>query len=237
MQQLPLPVMLRASSVFESFYSGPNDAVVRQLLGLQPSGKPTAIWLYGSAGVGKTHLLQALCARSQPRNSATYLPLRELQPLHPDWLQGCEVLSWVCIDDIETVLGQADWERALFRLYNELEEAGGHLVIAATVPPGSARIALADLASRLSAGWVLPLCPLDDEQQQAALQARAKQLGLDLPTDTAQFLLRRLPRDMATLCSTLERLDEASLITQRRLTLPFVREWLDRSADRLASGL
>jgi DnaA-homolog protein len=228
MQQLPLPVMLRTSSVFESFYSGPNDTAVRQLLALR-SGTPTVIWLYGSTGVGKTHLLQALCARAQPRNSATYLPLRELQPLHPGLLQGCEALSLVCIDDIDVVLGQPEWEHALFRLHVELEESRGRLAIAASIAPTSAKIALADLASRLAAGAVMSLQALDDDQQQLALQARAKQLGLELPADTAQLLLRRLPRDMHTLCNALEKLDEASLITQRRLTLPFVREWLDRA--------
>jgi DnaA-homolog protein len=227
MQQLPLPVMLRTSSVFESYFPGPNQTIVGQLLALQPKVKPTSIWLYGVVGVGKTHLLQALCARATPRNSATYLPLRELKSLSPDVLQGCESLAMVCIDDIDSVLGIRTWEQALFRLYNEIEESQGRLVIAANAPPASIRFALPDLASRLSAGWVMALQPLSDDEQQRALQARAAQLGLELPTETAQFLLRRLPRDMSTLCNALEKLDQASLITQRRLTVPFVREWLD----------
>lgn len=227
MQQLPLPVMLRTSSVFESYFPGPNQTIVGQLLALQPKVKPISIWLYGAVGVGKTHLLQALCARATPRNSATYLPFRELQSLSPDVLQGCESLAMVCIDDIDSVLGIRAWEQSLFRLYNEIEESQGRLVIAANVPPASIRFSLPDLASRLSAGWVMALQPLSDDEQQRALQARAAQLGLELPTETAQFLLRRLPRDMNTLCNALEKLDEASLITQRRLTVPFVREWLD----------
>jgi DnaA family protein len=48
--------------------------------------------------------------------------------------------------------------------------------------------------------------------------------GFELPDETAQYLLRRLPRDMATLCRFLDELDEASLAAQRRLTVPFVKE-------------
>jgi DnaA family protein len=65
--------------------------------------------------------------------------------------------------------------------------------------------------------------PLADDEQSAALSLRAAQLGLELPADVAQFLLRRLPRDMTSLCDALDRLDQASLATQRRLTVPFVR--------------
>ena len=231
MRQLPLPVRLRASSVFDSFYAGPNEAAVRELGALKRHVRPPVVWLHGPGGTGKTHLLQAVCARTGVCGEATaYLPLAELSPLQPGLLEGCEALSFVCIDDLDRIAGDEMWERALFRLYTELEESGGRLVIAASVPPNHARIALPDLASRLAAGCVLWLRPLDDEQQLLALQARAAQLGLELPTETAQYLLRRLPRNMTTLCDELEKLDEASLATQRRLTVPFVRQMLERSS-------
>ena len=50
--------------------------------------------------------------------------------------------------------------------------------------------------------------------------------GFELPDDTLQWLLRRFPRDMATLYELLDTLDEAALVAQRRLTIPFIREVL-----------
>jgi DnaA family protein len=82
----------------------------------------------------------------------------------------------------------------------------------------------------LSAGTVLRLQALSDDEQIAALQLRAVQLGLELPFEVAQLLMRRLPRDMASQCAMLEKLDEASLATQRRLTVPFVRDVLEASS-------
>jgi len=230
MRQLPLPVRLRASSVFASFFAGPNQTALQQLLALAPGRSPLVTWLHGPAAVGKTHLLQALCARAgERRQAAAYLPLREWMAHDAEVLGGCEALAFICLDDVDAVAGNAVWERALFRLYTELEEAGGRMIFAAAMPPQQTPIRLRDLASRLAAGTVLRLQALSDDEQISALRVRAGQLGLELPDDVAQFLLRRLPRDMTSLCAALEKLDEASLATQRRLTLPFVRGLLDVS--------
>ena len=85
------------------------------------------------------------------------------------------------------------------------------------------QITLPDLQSRLSWGPVLQLKELDDADKMAALQLRAKGRGFDLPDEVAQFLMRRSPRDMSSLFALLDRLDEASLVQQRKLTIPFVR--------------
>jgi len=70
---------------------------------------------------------------------------------------------------------------------------------------------------------VFRLEPLDDEDRILALRLRAGHRGLELPDETARYLLRRLPRDMRALCEWLDRLDIASLAAQKRLTVPFVR--------------
>ena len=71
------------------------------------------------------------------------------------------------------------------------------------------------------------LRPLDEEAVTAALASRARVRGLQLPDETAQYLLRRFPRDLRTLFALFDTLDSASLIEQRRLTIPFVKSVLD----------
>ena len=228
-KQLPLGVRLRDTSVFASYFPGRNGSVVDALQALTarragPSDGPTCVWVHGPPSVGKTHLLQAMCARANSNaQSAAYLPLAEVAPLGGEILSGYGQFSLVCLDDAETVAGNADWERALFRLHRELDEQRARLVLAATAPPAALPFRLADLASRLNGGVVLTLQPLDESEQLAALQLRAQLRGCELPEETAQFLLRRLPRNMAALCAFLDELDEASLIAQRRLTVPFVK--------------
>ena len=223
---MTLPMRLRPTSVFASYIVGPNDEIVRYVERLAPDARPLVTYLYGPIGVGKTHLLQAICAQAGTQNRpAAYLPLRELQSV-PQAIDGCEMLAFVCLDDVDLVIGNAEWERALFRLHTLIDDQPGRLVLSGTLPPAHLKFKLADLGSRLAAGTILRLRPLSDEQQSRALTMRAHQLGLELPDDVAQFLHRHLPRDMGSLCAALDRLDQASLASQRRLTLPFVRATL-----------
>ena len=67
---------------------------------------------------------------------------------------------------------------------------------------------------------------LDDHQRLRALQLRAQQRGCEMPDETGRYLMRRLPRDMPVLFDLLDQLDEASLVAQRKLTVPFVKSVL-----------
>lgn len=227
--QLPLGVQLRDSSVFASYYAGRNQPIVDALLALRTSTPPRVVWLHGAPGVGKTHLLQAVCARAAHRGErAVYLPIDELTASGPEVLGGLGPVPWICIDEIEAVLGDSGWERRLFALHQELDEQGGRFVVTSSQAPQALAIQLADLASRFRGGLVLRVQALDDAEQMAALQLRAELRGLDLNTEVAQYLLRRLPRDMSRLCGFLDHLDQAALAAQRRLTIPFVRHvWED----------
>ena len=100
------------------------------------------------------------------------------------------------------------------------------MIAASRGAPSGLDFALEDLRSRLAAGGVFHLRELDDADAAAVLGLRAAHRGLDLPDEVARYLLARVPRDMASLCDWLDRLDAASLAAQRRLTVPFVREVL-----------
>jgi DnaA family protein len=215
--------------VFASYVAGRNQLVVGALAGLRSGSGPVCTFVHGPSGAGKSHLLQAICAAASSRQeTSSYLPLAQLTSLGPEMLAGCGDLAYVCVDDIELIAAQAGWERALFGLHQQLDERGGKLIVTASQPPSAIGFALADLASRLAGGLVFALQPLDDADRMAALQLRAHLRGFELPDDAAQYLLRRLPRDMNSLYAFLDELDQASLQAQRRLTLPFVREILSR---------
>jgi DnaA family protein len=231
MQQLPLGVRLRAASTLEGFEVGEDGALVAAIEARASRGALPPLYLWAAPGCGRTHLLQAACARAADAGRrAGYLPLGEPWP-DPAMLAGLEALDLVCLDDLDGVLGRDAWERALFRLYNDLMERGGNLVLSAGGAPAAMTVRLQDLASRLAASVVFQVQDLSDEQQGQVLQARARSLGIDLPDDTLQYLQRRLPRDLSHLCEALDRLDAASLSLQRRLTVPFVRETLGLAAD------
>jgi DnaA-homolog protein len=226
MRQLPLGVRLPDRATFASFLTARNAEALEHARRIANGERAGPTWICGASGAGKSHLLQAICAAASDGMRAGYVPLADLGRLGVGVLDGLPQLECLCLDDFDAVVGQLDWERAVFGLLREMEETGGRLVAAAKAPPALLDWALPDLGSRFGASAIFQLRVLNEVEQQRALQLRARLRGFDLPEETSRWLQRRFPRDMRKLYELLDTLDEAALVAQRRLTVPFIREVL-----------
>lgn len=222
MSQLALPLHLLDHAVFDSFFPAGNDELVSFLLDLTSTRQGPGCFVWGPAASGKTHLLQAVCERTG--DQSVYLPLAEFADTGVEVLAGLAGRHFVCLDDLHCVIGKPDWELALFELWNQVADNAGILIVSADAPPKDIGIALADLESRLSRLPVFRSRELDEDDRIKALILRARFRGLDLPDDTATYLLSRSRRDMSSLYQLLDKLDTEALIAKRRLTIPFVRD-------------
>jgi DnaA family protein len=226
--QLPLVFETRNAYSFETLVAGDNELAVgiaRQCAQLQGE-KQMLLW--SEHGHGKSHLLQACCQLAASRDrTVCYLPAHEILDVNTHALEGLEQLDLICIDDIDAMMGDRQWELALFDLINRCREQGACLILSAAHAPEQWQITLPDLSSRLQWGPVFQLKPLSDENKIVALQLRANQRGLLLQEKVAEYLLSHFPRDLFTLFERLDELDKASLVMQRKLTIPFVKEVLD----------
>ena len=226
MRQLPLGVRIPDRAVFASFLPARNRQAVEYVSKIARAEVSGVVWICGAPSSGKTHLLQAVCARASETMRAAYLPLTELARLGVEVLEGTQQLDCLCVDDLDLVVGKIEWERALFGLVREVEESAVRMVVAAQSPPSLLKWALPDLGSRLAASVIFQLRALDENEQQEALRLRARLRGFELPDETSRWLQRRFPRDMKTLYGILDTLDEAALVAQRRLTVPFIKSVL-----------
>lgn len=222
-RQFPLPVALRDDAGFENFLASPDSIAGQALALLRDQFRPgLVICLWGGAGAGKSHLARASC-RHQP--GALYLPLDALGGAAPtEVLADLDELPLVALDDLDAVAGRSDWELALFGLHNRLVERGGRLLVTARTAPRELPIGLLDLRSRLLAGYGFGLPDHDDAQCLEIVRFRALRLGLQLGQDAGHYLLRRAPRDLASLMGCLAQLDRAALAHQRQLTVPFIKQ-------------
>jgi DnaA family protein len=228
--QLPLNIRLTDGASFDNYYPGPNREILHCLRRSLQAEERCTVYLWGGAGVGKTHLLQAACRQLTGRGApSVYLPLAEEIP--QSVLDGLDRMALVCLDDLQACTGRGTWEHVLFTLYNRCQEAGTQLLLAANAPPASLGLALPDLVSRLSWGLVLHVRGLSERDKVAALRHRARGRGLDLPVAVASFLLRRCPRDLPFLFGLLDRIDLAAFAAHRQVTIPFVKGVLE-SGDR-----
>ncbi len=230
MRQLTLGVQLKERATFASFLTARNVELVAHLRHVAYTAPAGSTWLAGPHTAGKSHLLQAVCAAVPAGRRAAYLPLESLLPFGPASIEGAEQLDVLCLDDVQTVAGLDDWERALFSLWNHAQERAATLLFAARENPAQVGFTLADLKSRLASSSVFAVRELNDDEQLEALELRARLRGFELPIETARYLQRRFPRDMRSLCEVLDTLDDAAFAAQRRITVPFIKAILDRKA-------
>lgn len=226
--QLPLGLTLKDEATFDNFYSGQNAEIIAALKQTVSDKGERMVYLCASRGQGCSHLLQAACHYAQQqRTSSVYLSLAQYQTLSPEILNGLESLNLICLDDLHQVAGQAEWEEAIFHLYNRVQAAGGKLIIAARDLPKAINLQLPDLVSRLAWGIVFQLHSLTDDEKLTVLTMRANRRGITLSEEVGRYILTHCPRHMGTLFAALDVLDKASLAAQRRLTIPFVKEVLE----------
>ncbi len=231
MTQLTLGVTLNDLTTFTNYYVAENNEVVNYLQAFCQVQEPCEhyVYLWGEAGIGKSHLLQACCHQlGENKQAVAYLPLREYKQFDANEVcAGLENLALVCIDDIDCIVGNAVWQEALFHLFNRLQAAKVLLLIAGSKAPTNLEITLPDLQSRLASGVTFQLNKLNDANKVKALQMRAKLRGMNLADAVANYILTHHSRNMHDLTAILNKLDQASLQEQRLLTIPFVKQVLE----------
>ena len=232
--QLPLPIHQIDDDTFDNFYAENSLLLLDSLRQNFVEVQQPFYYIWGGKSSGKSHLLKAVSNHFLLNNrTASYIALEKSQYFSPVVLDNAEQLDVVCLDDIQTVVGDEEWELAIFNLFNQIREQqffNGHktlLLISADRAPADLDIQLPDLRSRLAWGEVYRLDDLNDEQKMEILKRNAYNKGLELPDEVASFLLKRLDRDLQVLLGKLDLLDRASLQAQRKLTVPFVKEILE----------
>lgn len=221
--QLPFLFQAPENAGFDNFIAGENQQLIFSLKNEEES----FIFLWGENGSGKTHLLQALSAHYQANElNALYIPLQKDDDFPPELLEGLEMMDLVCLDDVHTIMGDREWELALFHFFNKIRENNGRLIIAANNSALNLDIQLPDLKSRLTWGLTYQTKTLSDNDKIKALKLRAHQRGFEMTDEVANYLLKRATRELSDLLKLLEKLDYESLAEQRKLTIPFVKSCL-----------
>ncbi len=227
MNQLPLDVRLKQSATFETFFTASHNEAVHVLKQALDDG-PQRIHLWAPPACGKTHLLQAACHRARSRGeSAQYVDL-DVWALHkPQVLGELDQMDYLCLDNIERIAGQRNWEQAVFHLADRLRSGGHSLLVSAAARPDACGLVMPELVSRLGNGLVLELRPLSDPDKMRALALLARQRGLDLPGKVAEYLVQRRGGDPARLFALLDELDRSSLAVKRKISLKMAKDLVE----------
>lgn len=207
----------------DNFVIGTNVELVARLRGLGDTGSFEALYLWGGAGCGKSHLLTATATSAQSRRPVVHLHAAEA---------GAELSltpgSLLVIDDIQQLGAEA--QVALFRAFNAARFLGLALLLAGNEPP--LRLGLReDLRTRIGQTLIYEIQSLSDDEKGAALRRHAIERGMLMDSGVVQYLLRHGRRDLPSLMAMLNSLDRASLEQKRPPTLPLLRELMQISLD------
>lgn len=224
-KQLPLKFEFRADRTFDGFFAGNNHEICSHLKKFASGEGEHFIFLWGKSGYGKSHLLHACCHTAfQNGLSSFYLDLTELTVVDPEIFAGLENYEMVCIDNIDRIVGQEDYEMALFNFYNRNHEFNHRLLVSTSSAPDKLTFMLPDLRSRINWGLTLKIQGFDDDCKIAALSFKAQQQGFEMTPQTARYLITHYDRKLSSLWSLLDKLDSASLAAKRKLTIPFLKD-------------
>ena len=222
--QIPLALSTTELPCFANYVAGQNIESVTAIRDFSKGEGENLIFLHGISGTGVSHLLQASThLSSELQQQAFYFSLAEPE-LSVEVLDQLEIFDVLCIDNIETVAGQAEWEEALFHLFNQYRDSGKRLIIGSKTLPENTQFELADLVSRFSGMVRYQLKVLSDEDKNLAIIKRAENYGLTITPEVANFMLTRGPRDLREIIGCVDKLDQASMISKRGITIPLVKE-------------
>lgn len=225
-QQLLPGFTVRNDADFDSFYAPGSLRLIKSTLMQCVSREESdCIYLSGSGGSGKSHLLQAVCnAAASNGKQAIYLPMQELKAYPPEAvLEGMVDADFICLDDIDAISGLPGWQEAVFHLYNQRFALEKPVYFAAGQSARALDFQLPDLVSRLAACLAFQLPALNDEEKTALLQHLADLRGMRINDASAAYIIQRSGRSIHDLVSLLELLDRESLIANRRITVPFIK--------------
>lgn len=217
MQQLLLNLLPDPTPSLRHFLPGDNTELLEALEAWlnAPQAYPGNLFVvWGGEGAGKSFLTRCLAEQG-----LTPLPLSQqlLPPAKSGWL----------LDDAQKLdtAGQQD----LFRHLIRLAQTNERLFLTMDAAPDMQRTLREDVRTRLGAGHIYRLTPLDEAQQRTLLAQRATQRGWQLTTEVLDTLYQRAPRDLSSLTRLIERLDQLSLEQKRRITLPLLRTALSET--------
>lgn len=212
MTQLLLGISPDWIPTFDNFVAGHNIELLSTLnQALNKTQTERGIYIWGAAGCGKSHLLQAVVEQARTQG----ISVQYARASVPD------AAEFVAIDDVELLDESA--QIALFALYNRQRESGGMLLVSGAAAPAHLNLR-DDLRTRLGWGLIYQVQPLSDEEKSLALQQHASARGLLLPSEVTHYLLRHGKRDLPSLLCVLDALDEHCLRLKRAASVPLLKE-------------
>lgn len=220
-QQLAFDLEHRPALEEEDFLVAPCNADAVAWIDRYPDWPTKALVVSGEPGSGKTHLTRVFMAKTNAVAIAVATLREDAVPVLPD-------ADAVVIEDADTIATDSVGEEALFHLYNQARENGTFLLLTAKNPPARWPIALQDLSSRLRTASSATIGAPDDALLSAVIVKLFSDRQIMIEGSVLDYTLARIERSFDAARRFVADADRKALEKKRRITVPLVRDILDR---------
>lgn len=229
-QQTTLP-LFNPRYTFDSFIVGScNQLAYAAALRVaqNPGNSYNPLFIYGGAGLGKTHLLQAighlalannlkvLYVRAEEYTNQLINALREKKT--EEFRHKYRTVDMLLVDDVQFFGGKTQTLENFFHTFDELYNADRQIAVTSDRPPRSIPSLQGRLCSRFEGGLVTDIQSPDFETRLAILQAKAKQTGAEVTADVLEFIALQIQQSVRALEGSLNRVIAYAKLLRTMLT-------------------
>lgn len=226
---------------FDNFVEGKSNQLAKAAsmqVAENPGSAYNPLFFYGGVGLGKTHLMHAvgnMMLKHKPDARITYIHserfvghmVKALQHNSIDaFKQHYRSLDAILVDDIQFFAGKERSQEEFFHTFNALLEEGSQIILTCDRYPKEVDGLEERLRSRF--GWGLPVCiePPELETRVAILQKKAEEANIELPSEVAFFIAKRIRSNIRELEGAFRRVMATANFTASPITLDFAKEAL-----------
>ncbi len=204
----------------------------------QPDQKMNPLFIYGPSGLGKTHLLHAICnfvRAHKPEMSVLFVSSETFTNELIDAIQNRTMpkfrskyrnLDFLLIDDVQFFGSKDATKMEIFNTFNDLFDKKKHIIMTSDRTPADIDKLEDRLQTRFSSGLVVPISPPDYEICCIILQKRAEKLGLTLDKDVVDYIASHINTNVRELEGAFNKLVTFAKIKKQPITLAFTKDAL-----------
>ena len=212
---------------FENFVVGPSNKFAHaasQAVALKPAGSYNPLFIYGGSGLGKTHLLFAICNEIRKKAPDTRILYTKGEFMTNELIEALRnsattefrakyrQVDILLIDDIQFIAGKLSTQEEFFHTFDALHQANKQIVLTSDRPPREIATLEERLRTRFEMGLLADIQPPDLETRIAIIKRKAQLLDLDLNDDICEYIATQLKSNVRQLEGAVRRMQAQCML-------------------------
>jgi len=225
---------LHPDYTFDNFVVGPSNRLAQAscvAVSQSPGNTYNPLFLYGNAGLGKTHLLHAVCCEAKRKFDRAIIQFLSCEDFVNRFIRAIEegnvagfqsqfrTVDMLVIDDVQFLREREQSQEEFFHTFNTLYSSGKQIILSADSPPGNIPSLEERLISRLNWGLVARIDPPSYETRVAIVQKKAHLRGLSICDEIAEYIARKVHANIRELEGALTTIYAVATATGEQITI------------------